>query len=86
MQEIPLFDNSENTILDFMLDEPAFLKPTLKEFKESKIHPDCVTLIFDDEDLQYGLDMHQYILDKHEEIVQFATNNPDIISEGDNIM
>ena len=51
MQEIPLFDDSETIIMDFIEDEPAFVKPTLKEFKASKIDPDCATLIFDDEDL-----------------------------------
>lgn len=86
MQEIPLFDNSETIIMDFIEDDPAFVKPTLKEFKASKIDPDCATLIFDDEDLQYGLDMHQYVLEKHAEIVQFASDNPDIIADGDNVM
>ena len=30
--------------------------------------------------------MHQYVLEKHAEIVQFASDNPDIIADGDNVM
>ena len=72
--------------MDYIEDNPAFTKPTLQDFKSATIHPDCANLLFDDDELEYGLDMHSYISEKHKEIVDFVDKNPDLFKSNTDVL